>query len=71
MNSSYMFDTINMGWSIVYIEESQQGLKNPLVCSYLRVPQATGQVNNLFSHAKCLFLMTANNYDAGQVSFER
>ena len=74
MNSSYVFDTINMGWSIVYIKESPQGLKNPLVRSYLRESQAAGQVKNLWSFPmqSATFPMTANNYyDTGQVSIVR
>ena len=45
-----------------------QGSKKALVRSYLRVPQATGQVKVLIFLVKFFFLIYANNFcDAAQV----
>ena len=50
-----------------------QGLKIALVCSYLRLPQAVGQVKILIVLVKIIFYpIYANNFcDAGQVPIFR
>ena len=55
MDSSFWFDTMNLGWSSVETKESQQDSKIEYVRSYLRVHQAAGQVKILIFLVKIIF----------------